>query len=65
LLLTLSGFIENSLQRTHFAVMTPPMSSAIMKQKALDYLSEYYESLDVRVYWGTAREFAQELQARL
>jgi hypothetical protein len=65
LLLSLTGFMENSLQRTHFAVMTPPSASEPMKQKAQDYLSQYYENIDVRVYWGTAKEFARELEERL
>jgi hypothetical protein len=64
LLLSLAGFMENSLQRTHFAVMTPPAASEAMKQKAQDYLSEYYENIDVRVYWGTAKEFVRELAER-
>jgi hypothetical protein len=65
LLLSLAGFIENSLQRTHFAVMTPPAASEAMKQKAQDFLSQYYKNIDVRVYWGTAREFVRELAVRL
>jgi hypothetical protein len=36
-----------------------------MKQKAQTYLAKYYENIDVRVYWGTAREFSQDLRKRL
>ena len=28
------------------------------------YLEAYFEDMDVRIYWGTAREFAQELRER-
>lgn len=65
LLRSLAGFLESGLRRTHFAVITPPTAAEAMKQKAQDYLSEYYENIDVRVYWGTAREFAADLQKRM
>jgi len=66
LLKSLAGFLESGLRRTHFAVITPPTAATDpMKQKAQDYLSEYYENIDVRVYWGTAREFTEELRQRL
>jgi hypothetical protein len=64
LLRSLAGYMEKSLQRTHFAVITPPAASENLKQKAQDYLSEYYQNIDVRVYWGTARDFLQDLQKR-
>ena len=39
-----------------------------VKQKATemmqDYLDRYYAAMDMRVYWGTAREFCGELGAR-
>jgi hypothetical protein len=61
---TLARFMETGLRRTHFAVITPPRTTEALQQKAQDYLSKYYENIDVRVYWGTAREFAQDLQKR-
>ena len=29
-----------------------------------EYLNSYYASMDLQVYWGTARQFAGELRAR-
>lgn len=65
LLRSLAGYMEKSVQRTHFAAMLPPSGSEDTKQKVLDYLAAYYQNIDVRVYWGTAREFLAELQRRL
>jgi len=62
---SLARFMESGVRRTHFAVITPPNAADGMKEKAQDYLSKYYENIDVRVYWGTAREFAQDLRKRL
>jgi hypothetical protein len=65
LLRSLAGFLESGLKRTHFAVIPPPPGAEAMEQKAQDYLSQYYENIDVRVYWGTARQFTEELQRRM
>jgi hypothetical protein len=62
---SLARFMEMGVRRTHFAVITPPSTTEALKQKVQDYLSKYYENIDVRVYWGTAREFAQDLRKRL
>ena len=32
--------------------------------KTQDYLTKYYENIDVRVYWGTARDFLADLWTR-
>lgn len=64
LLRGLSRFMEKGLRRTHVAVMTPPATSEATRQKAQEYLSEYYDNIDVRVYWGTAHEFLGELTRR-
>jgi SIR2-like domain len=65
LLRSLSRFMESGLQRTHFAVITPPQAADDMRAKVQDYLSEYYENIDVRVFWGTATEFLGQLRQRL
>jgi SIR2-like protein len=31
---------------------------------AVEYLTKYFEDFKIRVYWGTAEEFAEELQTR-
>lgn len=65
LLRSLSRYMESGLQRTHFAVITPPQAAGDMRAKAQEYLSEYYENIDVRVFWGTATEFLDQLRRRL
>lgn len=62
---SLARFMESGVHRTHFAVITPPNAADDLREKAQAYLSKYYENIDVRVYWGTAREFAQDLKKRL
>ncbi len=62
LLRGLSRYMETGLRRLHFAVLTPPSGT---EENARDYLSEYYENIDVRVYWGTATDFVQELRQRM
>ena len=34
------------------------------RQPVQKYLDEYFSKIDMRVYWGTAREFAAELRQR-
>jgi hypothetical protein len=65
LLRSLSRYFETGLRRTHFAVMTQPAASEDLRAKAQSYLVDYYENIDVRVYWGTAADFVSELRARL
>lgn len=65
LLRSLSRYMESGIQRTHFAVITPPGAAEELRVKAQEYLSEYYENIDVRVYWGTAVDFLKDLRGRL
>jgi hypothetical protein len=66
LLQGLSRYMERGLGRTHIAVMVPPniSNSEAQQKKAQAYLSNYYENIDVRVFWGTARDFCTELAQR-
>jgi hypothetical protein len=34
------------------------------QRRTQEYLTKYYENIDVHVYWGTAKEFLQELKGR-
>jgi hypothetical protein len=34
------------------------------QRKQQEYLSEYFERMNMRVYWGEVREFARELRER-
>lgn len=64
LLRNFARFMESSISRLNVAVMLVPPGSEEAKQKAQEYLTSYYENIDVRVFWGTAREFLEELQRR-
>ena len=57
--------LRPSLQRLmSVAVLVPPRDTKSARKKAQEYLNRYYESMDLRVYWGTAREFSAELRKR-
>jgi hypothetical protein len=42
-----------------------PGAAEERRQKAQEYLTRYYENIDVHVYWGSAREFLSELSRRV
>jgi SIR2-like domain len=46
------------------AVLLPPGPNEPSPAEAQKYLEEYYAALKLRVFWGTAREFAGELRRR-
>ena len=64
LLRSLLRFMEQGVKRTHYAVMLPPPGSEDVRQKAQDYLTAYYDQIDVRVFWGDAAAFFRELNER-
>lgn len=45
-------------------VLKPPQGEKKLRDKAQRYLERYYAGMDLRIYWGTAREFTKELRAR-
>ena len=57
---------EPSLRRISVTVQLPPSTGATKDIADLErqYLRNYFEKIDVKVFWGTAREFAQQLKAR-
>jgi|SRR5215213_1867748 len=55
---------ESSVSRLNVAVIRAPDGAEEVKEKTQNYLTKYYENIDVRVYWGTAREFVTELWTR-
>lgn len=61
-----SRTMERGGRRTHFATMLLPAvaADAARQEAAQKFLNKYYGNLDVRVYWGTAREFLRELWER-
>ena len=59
--------LEGSLRRVSVtAQLLPELVNdlAPTKKQAQEYLNEYFGKIDVRVYWGTAREFSSELRQR-
>lgn len=63
LLRSFARFMERSQTRLNVAVMLPPSADSL-QEKVQDYLTKYYENIDVRVYWGTVKEFLAELKQR-
>jgi hypothetical protein len=58
---------ESSLRRISVTVQLPPRptnATESLQPQMQDYLDEYFNRMDVRVYWGEAREFAAELRQR-
>jgi len=56
---------EASLRRISVTVQLPPRGADVAAQEAIkDYRSAYFDRIDVKVYWGTARQFAAELRER-
>lgn len=59
--------MEPSLRRINVTVQLPPRLQAgdpSRQKSAMRYLEKYFGKSDVRVYWGTAREFSSELHSR-
>jgi hypothetical protein len=46
------------------AVLLPPGPNEPSPEEAQKYLEKYYAAMHLRVFWGTAREFARELRRR-
>lgn len=57
--------MDGSLRRLSVTVqVTPPDDHGADTSAAERYLTKYFEDLKVRVYWGTASDFAKELRDR-
>ena len=62
---SLVGYLEKSVSQVHVSVQLVPGGAEVsdeQKKEARDYLDQYFEKLNIRVYWGTCREFASELR---
>lgn len=55
----LMASVAASLRRLNITVQLPD------PEAAREYLNRYYEGLPARVYWGTAAQFAQDLDSRV
>ena len=59
--------VEPSLRRISVTVQLPPVpdnqkSTLSVQSDIQAYLARYFDQIDIRVYWGTAREFMTELR---
>ena len=48
---------ERSLRRISVTVQLPPVQEGLRK-----YQDDYFNRMDIKVYWGTAKEFVKELK---
>lgn len=66
----LASYLEIATSRTHVAVQIAPVADEApedQRKRAKGYLDLYFEKykkLDIRIYWGTCREFLLELRDR-
>ena len=61
------GYLEKSLTRSHISVQLMPGGDSVSqdeKEKAQAYLDDYFSKIDIKVYWGTSRDFTKELRNR-
>jgi len=63
LLRSFARFMERSQTRLNVAVMLPPSADSL-QEKVQDYLTKYYQNIDVRVYWGSVKDFFAELKQK-
>ena len=61
LLRSFARFMERSQAHLNVAVMLAPAAEST-QEKVQEYLTKYYENIDVRVYWGTVKDFLAELK---
>jgi hypothetical protein len=64
---SLVTYLERSIRRAHISVQLVPVENDApdaQKEKVQAYLDKYFGNLDIRVYWGTCRDFAGELKQR-
>ena len=61
------GYLDKSTSRTHISIQIVPEHEGFSKEQQENvqkYLERYYAKDEVRVYWGSSREFAAELRRR-
>ena len=57
--------LRSSSRTLSVVVLKPPGRTEPKHKLVLDYLEQYYQSISMRVYWGTARQFCAEFRGRL
>ena len=62
------NYLEKSTAYAHVSVQLAPGREGVttkeQQEKAQQYLTKYFDKLDIRVYWGTCRQFAAELRKK-
>jgi hypothetical protein len=61
---SLASYMKKSVSQAHVSVQLVPVGDKApdeQRREAKDYLAQYFDRLNIRVYWGTCREFAAEL----
>jgi|SRR5437773_3219898 len=57
------GLRAYSMAGASIAVLKPPGDTELARRQR-EYLDRYYANMNLKVYWGTAREFTAELRER-
>jgi hypothetical protein len=61
-------FLQKGLKKTHVAVQLDPSfgdkATEEQKKRAQKYFNRYFETRNVKVYWGTCQKFVAELRER-
>lgn len=63
----LIGMMESSLRRLSVTVQLLPVGAGVpvsLRDSAEEYLTKYFNRMDMHVYWGTADSFTRELAER-
>ncbi|MFK7847424.1 MAG: SIR2 family protein [Rhodothermales bacterium] len=55
---------ESALRRISVAVQLPPDAPESTQRLIQKYRNMYFDKIDIRIHWGTARNFVEELRAR-
>ncbi len=55
---------ESALRRISVAVQLPPDAPDSTKRLIQKYRNMYFDKIDIRIHWGTARDFVEELNTR-
>lgn len=61
------GYLAKWKKRVHISVQLEPLPESAPKAQrdnAMDYLNRYFQDLNIRVYWGDARDFTKDLRKR-
>lgn len=55
---------ESALRRISVAVQLPPDAPESSRRLIQKYRNMYFDKIDIRIHWGTARDFVEELRTR-